>query len=333
MQQSDQEALARSLSHHRPPVCDRIGKGQPAQPERVAILQQNRREKIRLLEEAVQKASGVNLRELRASLAHNSRDMREALSRLRSESASHQPTVHPARGGNMFRSLQPLAGRTVSFTGQSSVSYLDAPFAFDKNETRDWLRNYSTQPGNVFFQTNVFVEKETDGGAYTFRYLWNNDSDSAMVVKVSTSVIFTGYLSASAQKGYADMCWDATVFAFADVALDLGTPDDPAIQSQISNFDTVIADNGALGLGDGEAEKFYNADGHSISMDEFLVLPYSSLVISVSAAFHFWWGFHTPIDFTNYAQADFGDKFDTAGRVTFPGVFVFASPMGPLSIP
>jgi hypothetical protein len=333
MPKHDPEQLARSLAQHRPPICDRIGARHTAHPELWSLARQNREEKIRILEEAAQKVPGSNLRDLRAALARNRKNTQEALSRLRAESASQHPAAQPAPTAKTFRSLKSLGGRTVPFTGQSSFSFLDAPFAFDKNETRSWLWNSSMQPGNVFFQTNVLVEKDSDGAVYTFRYLWNNDSDSAMVVQVDTAVEFTGYLFASAQVGYADMCWDATVFAFADVALDLGTPEDPAIQSETSNFDTVIADNGALGLGDGLAEKLYNVDGRSLSINDFLVLPNSSLVISVSTAFHFWWGFHTPIDSENYAQANFGDKLITGPRVTYPGVAVIASPMGPLSIP
>lgn len=120
MPKYDPEQLARSLAQHRPPICDRIGARHTAHPELLSLARQNRQEKIRILEEAAQKATGSNLRDLRASLARNRKNTQEALSRLRADSASHQPAIQPAPAAKMFRSLKSLGGRTLPFTGQSS---------------------------------------------------------------------------------------------------------------------------------------------------------------------------------------------------------------------
>jgi hypothetical protein len=324
----DREALISSLKNRRPPICERIEARRIVQPERAAIARQNRQEKLRILEEAVQKLTGANLRELRTSLARNRQQRDEALAALRSRIAPPNPTESTAAGSasSMFRSLKPLAGRLVPLA-QPSFAFLDAPYSFDKYETGNWLWNSSIAPGGVFFQTNIYATQGSDYAVYTFRYVWNNDSDSAMLTTVFAGLSFTGYLFASAQDGNAQMCWDATVHAYLDATLDLGTPDNPSMESKTSRFGSITADDGFWGLGDGLADQIYSNQDYSISFEGFLVQPNSALIISVSTAFSFSWDFDTPVSIGNYAQADFGENLFPSNRVASNGVVVFASPL------
>src|ERR1700733_15116560 len=149
MPEPDREALIRSLNIHP----DRIDARRGAQPEAFAIYRQNRQEKLRILEEAAQKATGINLRELRASLARNRKQTDDALAALRSRPAPQQPvrptTAPPA--SRLFQSLKPLAGRLVPLA-QPSLVFLDTPDSFGQSETGNWLWNSSVAPGNAFFQ-------------------------------------------------------------------------------------------------------------------------------------------------------------------------------------
>ena len=324
----DREALIRSLTSHRPPICERIEARRGAQPG-AAIFKQDRQEKIRILEEVAQKATGVNLRELRTSLAHNRKHRDEALAALRSRTAASQTekTVAAVPSSRLFSSLQPLAGRLVPLA-QPSFAFLNAPYSFDKYEYGGtWLWNSSLTPGEVFFQTNVLTTEPSSYAVYTFRYVWNNDSDSAMLTTVFAGLSFTGWLSAAAQDGHQLDCWSADVRETLTATLDLGSPDNPSMESRSNQLCEIIADNGFWGLGAGLAEQLYNGQDFSISLEGFLVPPNSSLVISVSTALSFDWFWDTPISGGNYAAADFGEDLFPENRVVSNGVAIFASPV------
>ena len=328
MPQPDRETLIRSLTSHRPPICDRIESRRSVPTEASAIIRQDRREKIRILEEAAQN-KGINLRELRASLARNRKQRDEALAALRSRTVASQskPPAVAAPANRLFTSLKPLAGRLVPLA-QPSFAFLNAPYSFDKYEYGGtWLWNTSLTPGDAFFQTNVYTTEPTSYAVYTFRYVWNNDSDTPMLATVFAGLSFTGWLSVAAQDGYPHECWEAQVRESLTATLDLGSPDNPSIESHSSRLCYLIADNGFWGMGSGLAEQLYNAQDFSVSLEGFLVPPNSSLVISVSTAFSFEWFWDTPISLNNYAQADFGEDLFPANRVVSNGVTIFTSPV------
>ncbi|HEY4009029.1 MAG TPA: hypothetical protein VGM11_02680 [Acidobacteriaceae bacterium] len=331
MPRIDREELVRSLTNHRPSICDQIEARRSVAPGLTAIVNENREEKTRLLEQAAQNA-GVNLREFRASLARNREKRVESLTSLRSRTAAPQ-TKQPAPtspSSRLFKSLTPLAGRAVPLAQPSSLSFLNEPVSFDKYEYGgNWLWNYSiTTPGDVFCQTNIFTQEPSSSAVYTFRYVWYNDSDSTMLTSVVAGLSFIGYMFASAQDGYDRYCYEAQVREMLNATLDLGTPDDPSVESRSDQLYDLIADNGLWGLASGLSIQFFNGQDYSISYDGYLVAPNSSLVISVSAAFSYDWFWATPVRIGNFAEAHFGDpEISPQYRIGSTGVVVIASPV------
>lgn len=331
MPESDRGALIRSLTSHRPSICNRIEARRSLQPEVAALYRQNREEKTLILEKAAENL-GVNLRELRASLATNRKQRDDALTALRSRTPAPQskPTAAVAPASRQFSSLKPLAGRLVPLAQPSSLSFLNEPVSFDKYEYGgNWLWNYSiTTPGDVFCQTNIYTQEPSSSAVYTFRYVWNNDSDSTMLTTIDAGLSFTGYLFASAQDGYQRDCWEAQVREILNATLDLGTAENPSIETRSDQLYDLVADNGLWGLASGLAQQFFNAQDFSISYDGCLVSPNSSLVISVSAAFSYEWFWDTPVRIGNFAEANFGDpRFYPENRIVSNGVVVIASPV------
>jgi hypothetical protein len=325
MPQPDREALIRSLKSHR----DRAEARRSARPEMAAVYRQNRQEKLRILEEAAQESLGVNLRELRASLARNRKQTDEALAALRSGSAPQQPAQPsaPPPTSRLFQSLKPLAGRLVPLA-QPSLVFLDAPDSFYPYETGgNWIWNWSIAPGDAFFQTDIHASSESDFGAYIFTYTWDNASDRSMLTTVIAGLSFTGWLSAAAQDGSAEQCWEAMVSAYLDAEVLVGATNTP-IESRSSNVGFIVADNGFWGLDDGLAEQLYNNQDYSITIDSYLVPPNSKLTILVATAFSFDWGFNTPVSpAENNCEASFGNKLFSGNRVVSNGVIILASPV------
>jgi len=320
MPQRDLESLSR-----RPPICDRIEARRRPQPEAIAIFRQNRQEKLRILEEAAQKATGIDLRELRASLARNRRQTNDALTALSSRPATPDPTA-TAPTSRLYQSLKPLAGRLVPLA-QPSFAFLDTPESFDQLQTGDWLWNSSIAPGNAFFQTDIHASSSSDYAIYNFKYVWNNDSDTAMLTTVFAGLSFTGWLTAAAQDGSVKNCWDAMVSAYLDIELVIGATNTPA-EYRSSNVSSITARNGMWGLGDGLAEQLYNDQDRSISLEGYLVPPNSSLTMLVFVAFSFDWGFDTPVSPSeNKAEASFGNRLFPGNRVVSNGIVLFASPV------
>lgn len=320
----DREALIRSLMNGRPPILDRIGTQRRAQPEAAAIFTQNRMEKLRILEEAAQKATGVDLRELRVSLARNRRQTHEALAALRSAPGTQQPAAAPT--SHRYQSLKPLAGRLVPLA-QPSFVFIDTPDAFDSNETGHWVWNSSIAPGNAFFQTDIHASNGSDYALYVFTYSWNNDSDSSMLTTVFTGLTFTGWLSAAAQDGSIKNCWDAMVSEYLYGELMIGVKGLSA-EYRSSNFGYITASNGLYGLGDGVADQLYNDQEYGISLEGYIVPPNSKLTMLVLVYFGFDWGFHTPVSpAENWAEASFGNKLFTQNRIVSNGIVLFASPV------
>lgn len=329
MPELDREALTRSLTNHRPTICDRIEARQTAPPELTAIVRQDEQEKLRIFEDAAQKA-GADLRALRASLARDRGKRTQALTALRPRATAPQSKQPAAPTSRLFNSLKPFAGRLLPLAQPSSLAFLNEPVSFDKYEYGgNWLWNYSiTTPGDVFCQTNISTTEPSSSAVYTFRYVWYNDSDSTMLTTVAAGLSFNGYLFASAQDGYTHECGEAQVREMLNLTLDLGTPDDPSIESRSDQVYDLIADNGLWGLASGLAIQFFNTQDFSISYDGYLVAPNSSLVISVSAAFCYDWFWDTPIRIGNFASADFGDpEFSPEYRIGSNGVMVIASPV------
>lgn len=327
MPESNREAPIPPQSSRRPRILDRIQARHRPQPESAAIFTRNQQEKLRILEEAAQKATGTNLRELRASFAGNRKQTPEALAALRARPTAQRPAA-AAPANRLFQSLQPLAGRLVPLA-QPSFAFLNAPYAFETvEEGGPWIWNSSIAPGNAFFQTDIHASSASDLAVYTFKYLWTNDSDAAMIATVFAALSFTGWLSATAQQGRAESCWDATVDAYLDIELALEVPGSDSGESRTDTITYLRADNGFWGVGSGLAEQLYNNQDYGISLDGYLVPANSSLEIDVSAAFSFWWGFDTPvIPSENNAEADFGERQFTENRVVSNGVVVFASPV------
>jgi hypothetical protein len=325
MPEPDREALIRSLRSRR----DRIEARHGAQPEAAAIFRQNRQEKLRILEEATQKATGINFRELRASLARNREQTGEALAVLRSRSVPQQPAQPTAAppASRLFQSLKPLAGRLVPLA-QPSLVFLDTPDSLYPYETGgNWIWNWSIAPGDAYFQTDIHATSESDFAAYVFTYTWDNASDSSMLATVIAGLSFTGWLSAAAQDGSAEQCWEAMVSAYLDAEVLVGVRETPT-ESRSSNIGFIVADNGFWGLEDGLAEQLYDNQDYSITIESFLVPPNSKLTILVATAFSFGWGFNTPISpAENNCEASFGNKLFTGNRVGCNGVIILASPV------
>jgi hypothetical protein len=305
-------------------IRDRVEARRRVQPEAVSLYRQAREEKLRILEQAAQKATGTDLRELRASLARNRKDTHEALASLRPASVTPQSTA--TAPGRLYHSLKPLAGRLVPLA-QPSFVFLDTPDAFDSNETGNWVWNSSIAPGDAFFQTDIHASSDSDQALYIFTYSWHNDSDTSMLTTLFTGITFTGWLTAAAQNGSVKNCWDAAVSEYLYGALLIGATNE-ATELRSSNFGSITARNGMYGLGDGLAEQLYNDQEYGISIEGYLVPPNSKLTMLVAIEFNFSWGFDTPVSpAENWAEASFGNKLFTQNRIVSNGIVLFASPV------
>lgn len=186
--------------------------------------------------------------------------------------------------------------------------------------------SYSLAPNNTFFRTLFVADDPADFAIYGFLYLWSNDSDSAMLVNVSSALVLFGNLYAEAVSGEEATCWDAWVECDAAGILGLGIPmAETVLESRISSFGAVVADDGFLGFGINQNTKYFEHEDHGLSVDSFLVPPNSQLLIIVGTQFAVSFsGAHTGASSGNWVSADFVTRDQC---ISCPGVVVLASPV------
>lgn len=327
----DLEALQRSLqqsAHFR----NRVGAKRSAQREFAATTRQIRQEKIQTLEAEFSRA-GVDVRKLRETLAHNRKRTRDAAAALRprvTPSAPPQATATAVTTSGRFRSLQKLAGRAIPLDQPSQLIVLNEAYTFAQ-EPYDPGTSSSLAPGNVFFRTvrnltAVDGSGEIDVADFGFTYLWNNGTDSAMLVDVLTALDVYGAMTASAQGN--TFVW-YPIFYFSTRCrvsgwITLGSSwDNPFMEiSEEPVFASVTAHTHT---NEDQEGWLFNHEHHDLSLNGFLLPPHSPLIINV------WTEFRTDFHFDDndsdsYGYFDFA--FENPGfRIACPGVVLIATPV------
>ena len=150
------------------------------------IAAQSRKQAIKILEETLEQA-GVDVHKLSRAFARNRKQTSEAIAALRPRVEVPPATSFTDRLGNRFRRLRPLAGLTVPLA-PPSLTFLNAPASFTMDQTDSYFLQSSLEPDNTFFRANFSASRPGDAGTYTFTYVWNNDTDTAMLTSVSTAL-------------------------------------------------------------------------------------------------------------------------------------------------
>jgi hypothetical protein len=333
MSDFDREALKLSLQQHAKsaPFRNRVAAQRGAQQELAAAIGQIRQETIQTLEGELKQA-GIEVRKLHVALARNRKRTLDAITALRPPRAAPSPPRESAAAAptsGRFRSLQALAGRAIPLAQPASLTFLNAPLFFLQYGTAI-VESFSIAPNNTFVQ--VVISGYPDAlevfpGGCVFCYVWNNESDSAMLTTVSTAIELTGVLSAVAT-AEAPNCLASAVRSRLRGSLSLGSTDDPLMESRVSIFGDVRAQSRLLWDEDVGEQWFYNQD-HGLSLDSFLVPPNSTLVVTVWV--DLWVVFNFNVGSTgNWGNADFysiGGRPDPNQRISVPGVVVIASPV------
>ena len=260
MAEFDREELKHAVRGLRPPpLRNRIAKPS-VEPQLAAITKQKRQmrqETLRTVEDALAKA-GVDMRKLRVAIARKHKQRQDAIAKLRprppAESSPPKP-IAAAAASSRFRSLQPLAGRAIPLDQPPTFTFLNQPFEFRSDETgapanEPFLKSYGLAANPTYFSTYVFSANGEDAGAeYGFWYQWNNDSDTDMLVNVSTALELLGTLFADAETGSSSSCWDAYVSSYVYGALYVGFPKNPFEESRTSflGIAATTTDSGAGG--------------------------------------------------------------------------------------
>ena len=272
------------------------------------------------------------MRKLRGTLAHNRKRARDAVAALRARVAPSAPpeatAAAAAATSGRFRSLRALAGRTIPLDQPTSFTFLNEPFSFVQSSDVPVGVSVSLAPGDVFFRASVNQNNQgylTDLTDFGFVYLWNNDSDSAMLVNVVTTLELYGDLTVSVQN--ADFLGFPFIYystrSRVGGRLSLGSLEDPFMESsQQSIFADVHVSTFTMG---DEKDWFFSNEHYGLSFDNFLVAPISTLVITV------WTEFRTDFNFDDDGSGDYGIfdffTFPDLFRIACPGVAVIASPV------
>jgi hypothetical protein len=148
-----------------------------------------------------------------------------------------------------------------------------------------------------------------------FWYVWNNDSDSAMLTTVSTALELNGSIEATAPPPPVPLWPDEATRSRLAGGLFVSFNDGSSLESRESLFADVRAE--ARFFTDSEGQTFEHEE-HGLSLDGFLVPPNRPLLIRVG--FDFWCDFR----FWDDGDATGGGHFD---RIACPGVIVIASPV------
>jgi hypothetical protein len=302
-------------------LSGRVATQRGSQPELDAAAQRMRTTRFETLEGALAQA-GIDVRQLRLTLGRNQKAALEAITALRSKSVpSSEASPVPA---TRFRTLQALAGRALPLDQPSSLYFLQEPFDFFAYQDANYLVDSSTALGDVWFSTKIFAGLDSQYGQYTFAYDWYNDSESSVLLSVSTALVFFGSLYGGAYGAGADTLWDARTECdiYATLKLSVGNDFDPEYRT--STIATFVIDTGLFGLGNPLGSQWFNHEDRGISMDSYLVAPNTGVEIDVTTSFSFFFGWANAPENFGYVDADFASA---GGRISCPGVVLIATPV------
>ena len=337
----DPEALKRAAQSRDPTALlpNRIAAGRNVKPELAAIKRQRRemREEFMQTVESEFAKAGVDVHKLRETLARYRKQSIDAGATLRPRPPA-SPRGEPeavAATSRRFSSLRALAGRAIPLDQPSSFAFLNEPFVFTPIENGApvlslgsgvGLQSYSLAPNNTFFRTLFVADDPSEYALYPFWYAWSNDSDSAMLVNVSTALELFGNIYAEAESASASSWWEAWVECDLWGEVALNTSFEGPFEFRTSNFGDVVSDDGFFGLGLSQNTTWFEHEDHGMPIDGFLVPANSMLLIVVltGISVSFGGGTHTGASSNNWASADFATD---GQRVTCPGVVVLASPV------
>ena len=218
-----------------------------AQPERAMIAAQSRKQAIKILEETLEQA-GVDVHKLSRAFARNRKQTSEAIAALRPRVDVPPATSFTDRLGNRFRRLRPLAGLTVPLA-PPSLTFLNAPASFTMDQTDSYFLQSSLEPDNTFFRANFSASRPGDAGTYTFTYVWNNDTDTAMLTSVSTALELLGGVYAAAGDGDSETLWQVRTETDVGGGVELTIAGDGSATDAVShNFVSVVAETALFEL-------------------------------------------------------------------------------------
>lgn len=328
----DLEALKRSLqqsAHFRNRVAAKRG----AQREFAAATRQTRQETIAALEGELSRA-GVDVPKLRETLAQNRKRLRDAAGTLPPRVTPSAPAGPAAIAAtrSRFRSLQALAGRAVPLDQPSQI-FLNEAVNFIQQPYTQGTTSASLGSGNVFFQTWQYVEAddpqsfELNPMWFTFQYVWNNETDMAMIVDVTTLLDLYGSMTASAQ-GNTLTIWPIFYFSTRCSVSGFMTLGD-SWQNPVMEYSgtVVFGDVTAHTHTDSDQEYWnFNHELSEITFNGFLLPPHSPLIINVWTQFEVDFYFNDN-DFESFGSFGFGGKNAEAERISCPGVSITAWPV------
>jgi hypothetical protein len=162
----------------------------------------SRRAIEQLLRESFAKA-GVDIEKLDRMLADEQGEQRRRLEAQTAEAAKHLPAAHAAfrhAVDNRHRSLERLA----ALVPPPASWFVDlTPFIIFEKRFR-YLVDSHMEPMNSWVKCNVTARQggtNADDAEFDYWFLWENESDFAAVVNVTSSLVFTGHCSVSAAQG------------------------------------------------------------------------------------------------------------------------------------
>jgi hypothetical protein len=321
----NRDALKRSLQEQGAARINRAQSRRSVDPAAAANAKQKSEESTRAFEAAAAEA-GIDARKLFVALARTRKQTQEAGNGRQprtAASSSAQPTTATATSGR-FRSLQQLAGRAIPLDQPSSLTFLNEPLFFTQYGTVASLESFSIAPNNTFFRAAPTGRNLGDYAKYAFWYLWNNDSDTAMLTTVSTALELNGDVWSRASSIGAVNCYHAAITTEISGELNLGTLDNPFMESRTPLFVDFQVQSHIWNFPPGVNYGEFSVDhqDHGMSIDGFLVQPNSTLVISVWTDFIFYLDFNDDED--TFSEANFADD---GGSVICPGVVVLTSPV------
>jgi hypothetical protein len=168
-----------------------------------------RRERLtsqRAIEQALKTSfakAGVDIERLARLVADEQSEERRRAEKHMAEAVTHLPAAHEAfrlAVDNRRKSLAHLAG-LVPLPASWFVN-LDPFIIFEKRFR--YIVDSHLEPMNSWVKCHVTARegaKNSDDAEFDYWFLWENESDYAAVVNVTSSLVFTGHCSVSAAQG------------------------------------------------------------------------------------------------------------------------------------